>query len=284
MQVLIQSLKTPGPRLSLSDQQTRAYSLAHIACIIANAAAVMHSKNSNADDNAMSIQICTALCEFAKDADWPDAVYEHACRGIGNILHRTSNTSTPIIALALGSIPALVSPLTTTMASRITCMRALKTLRILVRTHAPEVAALLCGTNDDTNNSTREGTRAVQGENDGVDCTGEEPISFAAAAKKGFQSSSFDLSENLSSGDARGLAVAELEGLMKDGTRTFDEARVELVRRQMIRHGINPETGSTSPSLLSQSDRHRAVDGMGNIQETGDSGAVPFVGCLVGAI
>ena len=71
----------------------------------------------------------------------------------------------------------------------------------------------------------------------------QEPISFAQAAKKGFQSSSFDLSENLSSGDARGLAVAELEDLMKDGTRTFDEARVELVRRQMIRHGINPETG-----------------------------------------
>ena len=83
-----------------------------------------------------------------------------------------------------------------------------------------------------------------------------DTISFAAAAKKGFQSSSFDLSENLSSGDARGLAVAELEGLMKDGTRTFDEARVELVRRQMIRHGINPETCTTTAATAVQHTPH----------------------------
>ena len=71
-------------------------------------------------------------------------------------------------------------------------------------------------------------------------------ISFASAAKKGFQSTTFDLEENVSSGDARGLPVAaldELQAIMKDGTRTFDEARLVLVQRQMARHGIDPETG-----------------------------------------
>ena len=46
--------------------------------------------------------------------------------------------------------------------------------------------------------------------------------------------------------DSRKLAVKELAGLM-DGTdggqRSFDEARVELVRRQMERNGIDPDTG-----------------------------------------
>lgn len=68
------------------------------------------------------------------------------------------------------------------------------------------------------------------------------PVSFSEAAAKGFSSSSFDLSENVASGDVRRLAIEELEQLM-DGTRSFDEARVELVRRQMLRHGIDPETG-----------------------------------------
>ena len=73
-------------------------------------------------------------------------------------------------------------------------------------------------------------------------CEGE-PVTFATAAARGLQSSSFDLTGNLASGDKRRVAIEELEELMADGTRSFDEARVELVRRQMLRHGINPETG-----------------------------------------
>ena len=38
-------------------------------------------------------------------------------------------------------------------------------------------------------------------------------------------------------------SIAELAALMKGGELSFDEARVELVRRQMERHGIDPDTG-----------------------------------------
>ena len=37
--------------------------------------------------------------------------------------------------------------------------------------------------------------------------------------------------------------VSELDELMADGTLSFDEARVELVKQQMRKNGIDPETG-----------------------------------------
>jgi len=87
-------------------------------------------------------------------------------------------------------------------------------------------------------------------------------LSFHEAKAKGMSSPNFNLDLNLSSGDARGLEVEELMLILAEGrsgvgsggdgedggggdggTARFDEARAELVRRQMERAGIDPETG-----------------------------------------
>jgi hypothetical protein len=68
--------------------------------------------------------------------------------------------------------------------------------------------------------------------------------SFTDAAARGFTSSTFDLSENIDQTDSRLMATKELESIMQqDSNLSFDEARVELTRRQMIRNDIDPDTG-----------------------------------------
>ena len=71
----------------------------------------------------------------------------------------------------------------------------------------------------------------------------QSKLSFEDAIDKGMTSDHFDLQGNLSAGDTRKVAVTELMELMGEGNRSFDEARVELVRRQMRRAGIDPDTG-----------------------------------------
>jgi hypothetical protein len=91
--------------------------------------------------------------------------------------------------------------------------------------------------------------------NDVVNSTGstETPYanqSFADAKARGFTSTTFDLSENIEQGDTRLLATTELESIMQQTNLTFDEARMELTRRQMIRNDIDPDTGMPLDSKL----------------------------------
>jgi hypothetical protein len=69
-------------------------------------------------------------------------------------------------------------------------------------------------------------------------------LSFHQAKECGMHSPNFSLDQNLSAEDERGLAVDELVLIMAEHEGIgFDEARAELVRRQMARAGIDPETG-----------------------------------------
>jgi hypothetical protein len=69
-------------------------------------------------------------------------------------------------------------------------------------------------------------------------------LSFHQAKECGMHSPNFSLDQNLSAEDERGLEVDELVLIMAEHEGIdFDEARAELVRRQMARAGIDPETG-----------------------------------------
>jgi hypothetical protein len=69
-------------------------------------------------------------------------------------------------------------------------------------------------------------------------------LSFHQAKECGMHSPNFSLNQNLSAEDERGLEVDELVLIMAEHEGIdFDEARAELVRRQMARAGIDPETG-----------------------------------------
>ncbi|KAJ1985077.1 hypothetical protein H4R34_000254 [Dimargaris verticillata] len=71
------------------------------------------------------------------------------------------------------------------------------------------------------------------------------PGSFQANLESGFSSATFDLSENIASGDPRaGLErTEELQAIMKAHSCGFDKARKIYHQRNLQRHNIDPNTG-----------------------------------------
>ena len=142
------AMHTPERRRSTShgddrtqaDKAARAEALVHVVCIVANACAVM-------DDEEQLVQMCAvfvdALEEGGAGADPAGGqLFEHACRGLANALSSTSNDE-GIVEVVRGVLPALVAPLQLPVWDHAASSCALKVLRILARTHAPEVAEVL---------------------------------------------------------------------------------------------------------------------------------------------
>eukprot|EP00041_Stephanoeca_diplocostata_P035382 m.1246915 g.1246915 ORF g.1246915 m.1246915 type:complete len:834 (+) comp24688_c1_seq30:199-2700(+) len=67
--------------------------------------------------------------------------------------------------------------------------------------------------------------------------------SFQEAAGKGLSSHTFDVSANVAQGDTREIHTEQVEAVMQRMSCTFDEARLQLVTEQMLRAGVDPDTG-----------------------------------------
>lgn len=78
--------------------------------------------------------------------------------------------------------------------------------------------------------------------------------SFLRDQEAGLSSESFNLSENIASGDSRqGLdanATKEIKRIMKRQNVTFDEARAIYTRNRMERFDINPDGRPNDPKAI----------------------------------
>lgn len=78
--------------------------------------------------------------------------------------------------------------------------------------------------------------------------------SFLEDREAGMSSESFNLSENISSGDSRqGLdsnAKNEIKRIMKRRGVTFDEARAIYTNNRMQKHNINPDGRPNDPKAI----------------------------------
>mgnify|MGYP000515669821 CR=1 FL=1 len=69
-------------------------------------------------------------------------------------------------------------------------------------------------------------------------------VSFQAMSSFGLSTASFDVSQNVESGDTRTVDTADLTAIMaEDPSLSFDKARLMLVDAQMRAAGIDPATG-----------------------------------------
>lgn len=76
--------------------------------------------------------------------------------------------------------------------------------------------------------------------------------SFTVMASSGMTSNTFSVEDNIREGDTRGIAspIKEIKRAMEENPELgFDEARLRLVRKQMLAAGVDPDTGLPAASV-----------------------------------